>query len=114
VYRGLTNLSLALTSPRPSPLPLRERRGRNVRRVFEKPATGLAGRSSAKRKTCAGRSFSSGEKARMRAVVTHHFCKKPIKSRLLIRTDRKMAAQMGFRPHGRENGRTERYLIRTD
>ena len=36
------------------------RRRRNARRLFEKPATGLAGQSSEKLRTCQGISFSLG------------------------------------------------------
>jgi hypothetical protein len=45
------------------------RRRRIVFRLTEKPATGFAGRSFAKRKTDTGCSFSPGEKVRMRASV---------------------------------------------
>src|ERR1019366_10075738 len=54
--------------PRPSP----PRRGRNVRRLFEKLATGLAGWSTEKTETRQGGSFSPGEKARMR-ILRNHF-----------------------------------------
>ena len=53
-----------------------ERRGRIIRRLFVKPATGFAGRASAKPETCHRHSFSPGEKARMRAVVKSLFLRR--------------------------------------
>ena len=69
-------LNRTLTSPRPSPLHPMERRGRIIRRLFVKPATGFAGRASAKPETCHRHSFSSREKARMRAVVKSLFLRR--------------------------------------
>jgi hypothetical protein len=46
------------------------RRRRSVSASLNIRATGLAGQSSAKPEISAGRSFSLGEKARMRAVVS--------------------------------------------
>jgi hypothetical protein len=52
-------------SSRPSP----QGEGEFFPAPLENPATGFAGRASAKSRTCDCNSFSPGEKARMRAVV---------------------------------------------
>ena len=114
-------------SSRPSP----QGEGESSAAFLKIRATGFVGRPSEKPKTRKRRSFSPGEKARMRAVAIHYFCQNPKKSRLFSahkskngRTDGfsparkeswlarnvKVSARIELSPHGRENGRTERFI----
>ena len=57
-----------------------------------------------------GKHPSQPEIRRRRPENGRHKMGFPMFLRGFARTDRKMAARMDFRPHGRENGRTERFI----